>query len=116
MLADFLKPDKWKLIVFSLFAILAFTLGYNPCGSACSMLDAFCADVCVVKYAFLFWPFSFLLGPNDILKFSLGSVFFILCNSAYWYVVSCFIAGTAGKKKAKDDSGDKKRIRIRFKW
>ena len=115
MLADFLKPNKWKLIVFGLFAILAFTLGYNPCGSDCSILDAFCIDVCVVKYSLFIWPFSFLLGPNDILKFSPGSVFFILCNAAYWYIVSCFIVGTAGKKEAKEE-GDRKRIKIRFKW
>ena len=113
MLADFLKPNKWKLVGFVFFAILAFTLGYNPCGSACSILDAFCVDVCVVKYSFFLWPFSLFLGPNDILKFSIGSIFFIIGNAAYWYIVSCFIVGSAEnfRKPTMDEAGN-----IRKKW
>ena len=89
--AEFLRPNKWRIISFLFLAFLAFTIGYNTCASPCTILDAICVDVCVVHYSFILWPLAVLHGPNDHLGFSAGAVLRVLLNGLYWYVASCFI-------------------------
>lgn len=79
---DFIKPNIWKILLLIVWAILAFTVGYDACASCCPGLEpgGGCITLCCIYSSPFFFPFDSFIESSPLM---------ILVTAPWWYLLSC---------------------------